>query len=647
MSLVMDQGSLQPSRSVETPSQSAVDPSRTASAEWSQPSSREAAEFAARAASVANGGNQRTETSSSHFWIPGEVEGHSRRESTVGAAGRMSAGDEVQEQVNGNGAVTGVGGRSPQRLGRQQETDCGTDALVWDVISGARVNYEHLGRRLAAYPDLFRNGEDGYGLIRVLPSGQSRLLTKAADLIPVLADRLRIVVTKDGKSISDLPGSQHLNSLLRSETFLSCFRSVDAVVCSPYYLPDFALAQPGYHDGGVRKRILYIGPVAEIADTTETIGRFLDAMDFASMADRTNTVAAALTARLRHRWPGAKPIIPITATKSFAGKTTVKDFICGPIPSASLLYQDRDWPMRSEFQRQVQLDPEIGILVIDNARTDSSGGRGGVIRSAFLEGLATSAEILQASPGGGEPLRVANQYVVVFTTNDGALSADLLNRAMSIHLTPKGDVQDRRSPIGNPRLEFLPNNRERIEAELRGMIERWRIAGCPLEEGVEHPMTPWARTVGGILRVSGFAGFLGSQRAHRTVDDPIRKAIGILGAENPGNARRPSDWAELAVELGLAKTLFSSAERDTPAGRERAIGVVLSRHRDETFVVETEEAGRPIRLRLQLKGGFRRWERGTSPSKRYSFDVLGREVLPLDEVEMTTDGTATVDVAAE
>jgi hypothetical protein len=146
-------------------------------------------------------------------------------------------------------------------------------------------------------------------------------------------------------------------------------------------------------------------------------------------------------------------------------------------------------------------------------------------------------------------------------------------------------------------------------------------------------MTSWARTIGGILKHSGFTDFLANQRAHRTVDDPIRRAIGILGAANPGHARPPRDWAALAVELGLAKTLFSSAERDRPAGRERAMGVVFSSHLDETFVVETEEAGQPIRLRLQLRGGFRRWETGANPSKRYLFEVLGREVLPLDDAE--------------
>ena len=259
--------------------------------------------------------------------------------------------------------------------------------------------------------------------------------------------------------------------------------------------------------------------------------------------------------------------------------------------------------MRSEFQRQVQLDPEIGILDIDNARLDSSGGRGGVIRSAFLESLATSTEILQASPGSREPLKLANHFLMVITTNDGSLSPDMLNRALSFHLPPKGDLHDRRSPIGTPRLESLPNNRERIEAEFRELLDRRRIAGCPLDEDVEYPMTRWARTIGGILKHSGFTDFLANQGTRRTVDDPIRRAIGILGAANPGPGV-PRGLGRAGRRTGPHEDPLLDSERDTEPGRERAIGIVLSRHLDETFLVETEDSGHPIRLNCNFMGHF-------------------------------------------
>jgi hypothetical protein len=267
------------------------------------------------------------------------------------------------------------------------------------------------------------------------------------------------------------------------------------------------------------------------------------------------------------------------------------------------------------------------MICLDNVRLDSAGGRARCIRSRFIESFVTNPEITLASPGAGEPVRLKNPLVITMNTNDGSLSPDMMNRALSIHLAPKDDVHNRRTPIGNPKLEFLPQNQERIEAELRGMIERWKKASCPLDESVKHSMTPWARTIGGILKVSGFTDFLGNYHARKVAADPLHEALGILAAAKPGQELRPHEWAEAAVEQGLAKTLFPTHERDTEKGRERAMGVLLSRHLEETFEAETETK----RLRVHLEGGFRRWVKGGNPHVRYVFRVIEEESVPVDE----------------
>jgi hypothetical protein len=139
-------------------------------------------------------------------------------------------------------------------------------------------------------------------------------------------------------------------------------------------------------------------------------------------------------------------------------------------------------------------------------------------------------------------------------------------------------------------------------------------------------MTPWAQAIGGILKVNGYTDFLANYGARRIADDPIKDALAILGAAMPDQSLRPGEWAELAVKEGLAKKLFSPNERDTPRGRERAIGVVLSKHRNETF----EACSEATRYRLKLDGGNRRWE-SQSPHKRYVFNVLEEHPIPLDE----------------
>ena len=501
------------------------------------------------------------------------------------------------------------------------------DKFVWKVELGAKKNYGRLGERLARCDDLYRNRSNGLGLIQVLANGKTRLINKASELAPVLADRISMVVTKDGKVTSEMPQAGHLNAMPRSEVFLSCFRPVDEVVRTPYYLDDFTMVRPGYHDEGPGKRILYVGSQPEIGDSMATITAFLDVMEFESRADRTNAVAAALTTLLRHHWLGEKPLYQITATKSHAGKGTVAEFARGSVGKADILYESIDWPMQSQFHRQVKLDPDLGVIIFDNVRLDSAGGRGKFIRSAFIESFVTNAEVLLASPGAGEAISLPNKYVVVVNTNDGALSQDILNRALPIHLAPKGSIHDRQSPIGNPKLEFLPKNRHRIEAELRGMIERWRVAGCPLDETVKHSMSPWAKTIGGILKHSGFTDFLGNQQTRKAVDEPLRRALGILGAAKVGKALRPAEWAQLAVKQGLVKTLIPTNERDTDKGRERAIGVLLKPSIGETFEVATDTT----RYTLKLEGGIRRWVQGKNPHVRYRFVVQAEEELPVED----------------
>jgi len=434
-------------------------------------------------------------------------------------------------------------------------------------------------------------------------------------------------VTKEGKVVSELPTAAHLNAMLRSEEFLRQFLPVDEVTKTPFYFDDLSLVEPGYNDHGPGNRVLFMGDQPPYVQSTKTIEEFLNVMAFASNADRTNSVAAGLTVLLRREWRGEKPLILLTSTKSHSGKGTVCDFVRGSVPKADILYESIDWPMQTQFQKQMRINPDVGMVVFDNVRLDSSGGRARFIRSAFIESFVTSPEVFLASPGAGEPMRLENKYVVVLNTNDGALSPDLMNRCLPIHLTPSGDVHDRETPIGNPKLEFLPQNRDRIEAEFRGMIETWKEAGCPLDDSVKHPMSRWAKTIGGILQVNGFNDFLANYGTRKSADDPVREALAILGAAKPGKPLRPREWAKLAVQHGLAKTLFSPAERDTEIGRERGIGVVMKKHIDVKF----EAASEARRYRLQLEGGFRRWVRGKNPHTRYVFTVLQEEEIPVDE----------------
>lgn len=478
----------------------------------------------------------------------------------------------------------------------------------WHDDKIAKLNYQALGRRLARSNDLFRSQQHGKGLLQLLPNGKHTTITKAAELLPVIVDRVKVLVVKGGKIKGSRINAADLNAMLRSELFLSEFKAVDRLTPVPLYLPDFTLTEPGLNGD-----ILYVGEEAVVSDEMDAVNSFLDVMDFESNADRTNAVAAALTATLHNHWLGGKPIVLVTATKSHAGKDTVILFASGIHKSVSISYESTNWAVERQFNGAVKTSPEAAVVVMENART----GRERVIASAFIERFATDPEPLLFSTGTGSPVRVRNDFVLAISTNFGTVSEDILNRSLPIHLTPTGNIADRESPIGNPRLEFLPDNQEKIAAELRGMVERWKEAGSPLDENVHHPFGPWAKTIGGILMVNGFTDFLANYGTRKTADDPIRRGLGILGSTYPDQWLAPGEWAKLVVDLGLEKTVIPAADQGSEAGRKRGIGVVLSNHREEKLLAETEEGT----VTLQLEKDRRRWD-GSEPHVRYQFKTI-------------------------
>lgn len=493
--------------------------------------------------------------------------------------------------------------------------------FVWRIEDSLRINADLLGKALAQeHPNLYRTGQ---GLIEALPAeSKVRLIDSARKLAPTLIDHLDLQVMRNGKIVGDLPSERSLSALLGSEQFLRCFKPVDLVTFFPVYLPDFSVAPVGYHDGGPGRRILYLGPEVRIADSTETWDRLLAVLDCDSEVSRTNILGAALIVLLRHHWPGHKPVILVTANQSHAGKGTVVDAICGRVPKASIRYGDKDWPMESALHKELNRNPDRGFIDLDNVRKDSGGG-GSVIRSGFFESLVTSAEVRLNSPTGGSPVSRPNDLVLSINTNEGTVSPDLLNRSLWIHLAPEGDIHQRRSPIGNPKHEYLPQHQPEMAAELHGLIARWRRAGCPLAD-VYHPMTRWAKTVGGILQAAGYKDLLANYGQAAQQIDPLRRAVAILGAAKPGVPMRPAEWAQLAVDQGLAKTLFANADRDTPAGRERGIGVIFRRYLSVPLAAETATH----RLRLTLTKEYRRWDHGQNPYTKYEFTV--EESSPLE-----------------
>ena len=229
--------------------------------------------------------------------------------------------------------------------------------LIWEVGEPSAENYSTLGKALAADGNLYEDETTGHGLTWVQPDGTTHRIGNANQVRPLIVDRVPMQVQKEGKVVRELPAAEHLNAMLHTRAFLDHFLPLDEVAKVFFYVDGFKPLQPGYNDFGVGNRVLYLGQPPQAIQSLDTINRFLDAMPFASDADRANTIAAGLTVRLRRQWLGEKPLVTITATQNHSGKTTTSDFIRGPVPKADLLYQSLDWPMKCELQEQIRSGP--------------------------------------------------------------------------------------------------------------------------------------------------------------------------------------------------------------------------------------------------------------------------------------------------
>lgn len=511
--------------------------------------------------------------------------------------------NNLNEEKHGSNNTSGVKGRTQ---------------VYWHDESPAWENFEALGRALAMSGDLFRQpGHDG-GLFLVKPDGTPRSITKGKQLSAVIADRIDLHRFLNGKQKPSRISAGTLDEMLHTEAFLSRFVPVDRITSQPEYLPDFTLTNPGYNDGGVGDRVLFVGKFPQVSDSMERINTFLDVMDFHTQADRANAVAGLLTVLLRHLWPGHKPVILATASKSHSGKDTVLDFIAGMTPKTSVSWEPADWANQKAIIACLNADPSLGMIRLENARVS---GRS-EIASAFVERFITDSSPMLFSPGSrAEPRRIRNDVVMSFSTNFGVLSSDLLIRALPIRLQPNGSVTDRHSDIGNPRHQYLPRYREEIAAEAYGMIARWRAGGKPKDHSKKHTnCTEWAQVIGGILMVNGVEGFLDNYADRRVADDPIRSSIAVLGSHLLNKCMPVSDVVAEVGRLGLIDPLIPKNERSSYEAQKRGLGKVLSAHVDEKFVIPSEDE-EDQRVEFRLEKVRRRFEDGKA-TYRYGFFMV-------------------------
>jgi hypothetical protein len=101
--------------------------------------------------------------------------------------------------------------------------------FLWNEDTPPAENYARLGERLAGSDDLFRSPEYGSGLTLLLSNGKPVQIDKGEGLLPVIIDRVPVQIIRDGKPKGGRIAAAHLNAMLKSESFLGNFRSVDRI----------------------------------------------------------------------------------------------------------------------------------------------------------------------------------------------------------------------------------------------------------------------------------------------------------------------------------------------------------------------------------------------------------------------------------
>jgi hypothetical protein len=258
------------------------------------------------------------------------------------------------------------------------------------------------------------------------------------------------------------------------------------------------------------------------------------------------------------------------------------------------------------------------VFRFDNVRLDK---RNRQICSVFIERFMTSNEVVLYTTGSGKPVPIFNNFVVGMSTNEGSVSEDLLNRSVRSKLSPKGNVAERVSPIGDPRWEYLPENRLSIQAELLGIVARWNSAGRQLATATKHTFKQWSQEVGGMLELAGFNSFLANHAEQRVANDPVRDLVAFLGLQLPGKSLRTEKWLEVAERQGIADDIIPAGHQHGRKRRVSGLGLTLTRYANETFSTSTEDELVTLRLHRER----RRLHPGTDAKVVYRYEVVDRK----------------------
>ena len=335
---------------------------------------------------------------------------------------------------------------------------------------------------------------------------------------------------------------------------------------SPVFAAGWAfVGVPGYHPA---LGVYYDGPAVEPQQTApDLLEQALRDFHWKGEADLVNFVGALLTALTIPMWGRGHPFLAVNGNKPGVGKTTLARvlgvLVEGTEPSTVSYIPDD-----AEFEKQLATRVEAGdrVIVIDNAKTRKP------IESPVLERCVTDSRLNFRRLGSNTSIsRPQNDILFCLTMNLTALGTDLRRRALPVNLHLEHDTRSTSYGMDDV-VGFVVERRLGIVAELAGMVQAWVNAGRPrCESPARHSTSQaWAATMDGILRLSGFDGFLTNFDESTHAFDPNWEAM-MDACQRFQTARfaPASEWAERLAE-GPLEERFTDRRGNIKSKRSRS-----------------------------------------------------------------------------
>jgi hypothetical protein len=244
----------------------------------------------------------------------------------------------------------------------------------------------------------------------------------------------------------------------------------------------------------------------DVKAALRTINEPISLFPWAGKHDHANYLGLMLTPLLRELAPPPYKMGAFDAPVQGSGKGYLASVL------VALFGGEMDAPPETSPGKldQVELGKKIDSFLLESSAPiyvfDNVRGRFG---STKLAALLTSDTLSPRRLGTSNVSTVANDRLWLVTSNNMALTDDMLRRTLWVRIDPHVEKpEDRVFP-------FVPSqvaaeNKDTIIGALLCLIRAWVQAGRPMPDGPSDAYGQWRGVVRGILEVAGVTGALGA-----------------------------------------------------------------------------------------------------------------------------------------